>query len=52
MEKYLKIFEIAFNNGVSDYELEEIIDEAANEIEDNNEYEKFYATAINMLKIN
>lgn len=52
MKKYLKMFKTAFDNGASDYELNEIIDEAANEIEDNDEYEEFYNAAINMLKIN
>ena len=52
MRKYLEMFKTAFNNGASDYELNEIIDEAANEIDDNDEYEKFYSMAIDMLRIN
>lgn len=50
MNEYLTMIKTALDNGASDYELEEIIDEAANEIEDNKEYEEFYTAAINMLK--
>ena len=50
MKDYLEIFKNALNNGASDNELEAIIDEAANEIEDTNEYCDFYETVIDMIR--
>ena len=50
MKNYLEIFKNAFNNGASDHELEAIIDEAAYEIEDTNEYCDFYEAAISMYR--
>ena len=50
MKNYLEIFKNALNNKASDDELEAIIDEAADEIEDINEYCDFYETAIDMYR--
>lgn len=50
MKNYLEIFKNAFDNGASDNELEAIIDEAADEIEDDNEYSDFYEAATDMIR--
>ena len=50
MKNYLEIFKNALDNRVSDDELEAIIDEAANEIEDDNEYSDFYIAATDMIR--
>lgn len=50
MKNYLEIFKNAFDHGASDNELEAIIDEAANEIEDDNEYSNFYMAATDMIR--
>lgn len=50
MKNYLEIFKDAFNHGASDDELEAIIDEAANEIENDIEYSDFYEAVTNIIK--
>ncbi len=50
MRNYLKEFETALNSGASDHELEAIIDEACENIEDDQEYSDFYESAINMMR--
>lgn len=49
MMEYLTMIKTALDNGASDYELEAIMDEAANKIEDNKEYEEFYSAATNLV---
>ena len=49
--KYLEIFKTAFNNDASDSELEKIIDEAADNIEDDEEYSIFYEIATAMIRM-
>lgn len=50
MRNYLKEFETALNSGASDYELEAIINEACENIEDDQEYSDFYESATNMMR--
>ncbi len=49
--KYLETFITAFNNDAFDSELEKIIDEAADNIESNEEYSKFYEIVTNMIRM-
>lgn len=51
MNEYLEIFKTAFTNGASDLELEKIIVEAADNIEDDREYSKFYEIVTDMIRM-
>ena len=50
-EKYLEIFKAAFVLDAPDFELEEIIDEAADNIDDAREYSKFYEIVTDMVRM-
>lgn len=50
MNEYLKRFKNALDNGASDNELEKIIDEAADNLEDDEEYSNFYEAVTAMIR--
>lgn len=51
MKKYLEVFKAAFVHDAPDFELEEIIDEAADNIDDVKEYSKFYEIVTDMVRM-
>lgn len=50
MKKYLELFRDAIKRNASDFELNEIIENASCEIESNVEYTEFYELAMELYK--